>query len=65
MLKLLRNFLLISIFSIYSVFAAGSLSTLSPCVLPLIPILPGSAMAENKLASVPLGFGLALSFASA
>lgn len=46
-------------------FAAGSLSTLSPCVLPLIPILLGSAMAENKLASVALGAGLALSFATA
>ena len=44
-------------------FAAGGLSTLSPCVLPLIPILLGSAMAENKLAPVALGFGLALSFA--
>lgn len=46
-------------------FAAGALSTLSPCVLPLIPILLSSAMAENKLATVALGFGLALSFASA
>jgi len=44
-------------------FAAGGLSTLSPCVLPLIPILLSSAMAENKLAPVALGFGLALSFA--
>lgn len=46
-------------------FAAGGLSTLSPCVLPLIPILLGSAMAENKLAPVALGAGLALSFATA
>lgn len=44
-------------------FAAGGLSTLSPCVLPLIPILLGSAMAENKLAPLALGIGLALSFA--
>lgn len=44
-------------------FAAGGLSTLSPCVLPLIPILLGSAMAENRLAPVALGSGLALSFA--
>ena len=44
-------------------FAAGGLSTLSPCVLPLIPILLGSAMAENKLAPMALGSGLALSFA--
>lgn len=44
-------------------FVAGGLSTLSPCVLPLIPILLGSAMAENRLAPVALGSGLALSFA--
>ena len=44
-------------------FAAGGLSTLSPCVLPLVPILLGSAMAENKLAPMALGSGLALSFA--
>lgn len=44
-------------------FAAGGLSTLSPCVLPLIPILLGSAMAENRWAPVALGSGLALSFA--
>lgn len=44
-------------------FAAGGLSTLSPCVLPLIPILLGSAMAENRLAPMALGSGLALSFA--
>lgn len=44
-------------------FAAGGLSTLSPCVLPLIPILLGSALAGNRLAPLALGTGLALSFA--
>lgn len=44
-------------------FAAGGLSTLSPCVLPLIPILLGSAMAGNRLAPMALGSGLAISFA--
>lgn len=44
-------------------FAAGGLSTLSPCVLPLIPILLSSAMAENKFAPMALGSGLAVSFA--
>lgn len=44
-------------------FVAGGLSTLSPCVLPLIPILLGSAMAGSKLAPMALGSGLALSFA--
>ncbi|MBI3901907.1 MAG: cytochrome c biogenesis protein CcdA [Nitrosomonadales bacterium] len=45
-------------------FAAGGLSTLSPCVLPLIPILLGSAMAGNRFAPMALGAGLALSFAT-
>ena len=44
-------------------FAAGGLSTLSPCVLPLIPILLGSAVAGSRLAPLALGSGLALSFA--
>ncbi len=44
-------------------FAAGGLSTLSPCVLPLIPILLGSALAGSRFAPVALGAGLALSFA--
>ncbi|MFZ5502285.1 MAG: cytochrome c biogenesis CcdA family protein [Pseudomonadota bacterium] len=44
-------------------FAAGGLSTLSPCVLPLIPILLGSAIAGSRLAPMALGSGLALSFA--
>jgi cytochrome c-type biogenesis protein len=42
---------------------AGGLSTLAPCVLPLIPILLGSAIARSKLAPMALGSGLALSFA--
>lgn len=45
-------------------FAAGGLSTLSPCVLPLIPILLGSAIAGSRLAPVALGSGLAFSFAA-
>lgn len=45
-------------------FVAGGLSTLSPCVLPLLPILLGSAITENKLAPMALGSGLALSFAA-
>lgn len=45
-------------------FVAGSLSTLSPCVLPLLPILLGSAVAESRLAPLALGSGLALSFAT-
>ena len=45
-------------------FAAGSLSTLSPCVLPLIPILVGTAISGHRLGPLALGGGLALSFAT-
>jgi cytochrome c biogenesis protein CcdA len=45
-------------------FVAGSLSTLSPCVLPLIPILVGTAMTGHRLGPMALGGGLALSFAT-
>lgn len=41
---------------------AGVLSTLSPCVLPLLPILLGSATATHKLGPVALVGGLMLSF---
>jgi len=43
-------------------FAAGTLSTLSPCVLPLLPILAGSALGAHRLGSLALAGGLALSF---
>ncbi len=42
--------------------AAGSLSTLSPCVLPLVPILLGSAVTAHRLGAFALAAGLALSF---
>ena len=41
---------------------AGVLSTLSPCVLPLIPIVLGSAMAEHRFGPAALAAGLAVSF---
>lgn len=44
-------------------FIAGNLSTLSPCVLPLIPILVGTAITGHRLGPLALGGGLALSFA--
>jgi cytochrome c biogenesis protein CcdA len=44
-------------------FLAGALSSLSPCVLPLIPILVGSALQEHPAGPLALTFGLALSFA--
>jgi cytochrome c biogenesis protein CcdA len=42
--------------------AAGLLSTLSPCVLPLLPILIGSAVAAHPRAPWALAAGLALSY---
>lgn len=41
---------------------AGLLSTLSPCVLPLVPILVGTALTAHRLGPVVLALGLALSF---
>src|SRR5215207_3440529 len=41
---------------------AGLLTTLSPCVLPLVPIVIGTALAEHRLGPVALTAGLALSF---
>lgn len=43
-------------------FAAGGLSTLSPCVLPLVPILLGTAVAAHRWGAFALAAGLALSF---
>lgn len=43
-------------------FAAGSLSTLSPCVLPLVPILLGTAAGAHRLGPFALAGGLMLSF---
>lgn len=43
-------------------FLAGILSTLSPCVLPLLPIVLGSASSEHRLGPLALAGGLALSF---
>jgi len=43
-------------------FLAGILSILSPCVLPLLPIVLGSALGAHRLGAVALSLGLALSF---
>ncbi len=43
-------------------FLAGVLSVLSPCVLPLLPIVLGTAASEHRLGPVALAIGLALSF---
>jgi len=41
---------------------AGVLSTLSPCVLPLVPIVLGTAASEHRYGPAALAAGLALSF---
>jgi cytochrome c-type biogenesis protein len=43
-------------------YMAGVLSTLSPCVLPLVPIVLGSAMAAHRLGALALTVDLVLSF---
>ena len=43
-------------------FLAGALSALSPCVLPLLPIVLGTAASQHKLGPAALAAGLALSF---
>lgn len=43
-------------------YAAGLLSTLSPCVLPLVPILVGTAAAAHAFGPYALALGLMLSF---
>lgn len=43
-------------------FAAGSLSILSPCVLPLIPVVLGTAASKAKYGPLLLAAGLVLSF---
>jgi cytochrome c biogenesis protein CcdA len=42
---------------------AGSLTTLSPCVFPLLPLVVGGAVQNNRLAPVAMGVGMATSFA--
>jgi len=42
--------------------AAGLLSTLSPCVLPILPIVIGAALAAHRLGLFALVAGLVLSF---
>jgi cytochrome c-type biogenesis protein len=43
-------------------FLAGVLSVLSPCVLPLLPIVLGTAQSEHRLGPAALAAGLAISF---
>jgi cytochrome c biogenesis protein CcdA len=43
-------------------FSAGVLSSLSPCVLPILPIVFGAAVARRRWAPAALAAGVALSF---
>src|SRR2546423_943946 len=43
-------------------FLAGLVSIVSPCVLPLLPVVLGTATSEHRLGPVALAAGLALSF---
>ncbi len=43
-------------------FVAGILSILSPCVLPLLPIVLGTAAAQHRLGPLALAAGLSMSF---
>jgi len=42
--------------------AAGAFSSLSPCVLPILPLVLGAAVAEHRWGPAALASGLALSF---
>ncbi len=44
---------------------AGVLSTLSPCVLPLLPLVLGGAVAAHRFGMAALALGLVLSFTGA
>ena len=43
-------------------YAAGALTILSPCVLPLVPIVLGSAAQRHRLGPLALAAGLVGSF---
>ncbi|MGY2732735.1 cytochrome c biogenesis CcdA family protein [Sphingomonas sp. UYP23] len=43
-------------------FAAGALTILSPCVLPLVPIVLGSAAQKHRFGPLALAAGLVVSF---
>lgn len=45
-------------------FLAGVLTILSPCILPILPIVLGSASSEHRFGPVALALGLASGFAA-
>ena len=48
--------------SIGLAFVAGLLSTLSPCVLPMLPLVLGTAISKHRLGPIALAVGLSFSF---
>ncbi len=42
---------------------AGSLTTLNPCVFPLLPLVLGGAVQDNRLAPLAMGAGMVSAFA--
>jgi cytochrome c-type biogenesis protein len=50
--------------SLVFAFLAGTLSILSPCVLPLLPIVLGTAATQSKYGPWALGAGVVISFVS-
>ena len=48
--------------NLFFAFLAGSLSILSPCVLPLIPVVLGTAASKGKWGPLLLALGLIVSF---
>lgn len=48
--------------SLVLAFIAGVLSILSPCVLPIVPVVLGTAASDHRWGPVALGAGLAVSF---
>ncbi|WP_260483763.1 cytochrome c biogenesis CcdA family protein [Sphingomicrobium flavum] len=45
-------------------FVAGLVTILNPCVLPILPVLIGSALGQHRLGPVALAGGLVVSFAT-
>ncbi len=48
--------------ALFLAFLAGLLSILSPCVLPIVPLVLGTALSESRYGLAALAAGLALSF---
>lgn len=53
----------VSLVSLSLSWVAGTLTTLSPCVFPLLPLVLGGALQDNRYAPLAMGAGMALSFA--